>query len=123
MDSGCDCETSSNQKNKTHKSIKALQIRKTIEKIDELDDVGLPISPPTEASDQTVEVDGACLPIETDQIVGDKDVGLPISLQKEASDQTVEQYEGYIQPSPDKANKLSSRTAKKHLTLIKGIIM
>ena len=90
MDSGCDCRNSSNQKNKTHKSIKALQIRKTIEKIDELDDVGLPISPPTEETDQTVE-----------------------------------HCEGYIQTSPvqtspDEKNKLSSRTANNHLTLIKG---
>ena len=85
MDSGCDCRTSSNQKNKTHRSIKALQIRKTIEKIDELDDVGLPISPQTEETDQTVE-----------------------------------HCEGYIQTSPDEKNKLSSRTANNHLTLIKG---
>ena len=88
MDSGCDCGTSSNQKNKTHGSIKALQIRKTIEKTDELEDVGLPISPQTEETDQTVE-----------------------------------HYEGYIQTYPDEKNKLSSRTANNHLTLIKGSIM
>ena len=88
MDSCCDCGTSSNQKNKTHGSIKALQIRKTIEKTDELDDVGLPISPQTEETDQTVE-----------------------------------QYEGYIQTSPDKTKKLSSRTANNHVTLFEGSIM
>ena len=48
------------------------------------------------------------------------DVGLPISPQTEETDQTVEHCEGYIQTSPDEKNKLSSRTANNHLTLIKG---